>query len=112
MRSTLLASLLDAWRCLVLCLRPAPALAAEDLFLRKQLALYQQPHVKPRRATNATRMVLVWLGLRVSPRTVRQYMLRHCVGGPGKRGPSQSDPPEYEILADGIPLALLQTGIN
>ena len=61
MTYTLLVFLLDAVRFLVLCLRPAPALAAENLFLRKQLALYQERQVKPRRANNATRMVLVWL---------------------------------------------------
>jgi hypothetical protein len=136
-------------------------LAAENLFLRKQLALYQERQVKPRRATNAIRIAWVWLGqwfdwrcalgmvkpetfigwhrqayrlfwrwkskpgrpalpkdlqglirrmalenltwgqerianelllklgLRVSPRTVRKYMPSHCVGGPGKRGFSQ-----------------------
>jgi hypothetical protein len=31
--------LMDTWRFLLLCLRPSPALAAEHLFLRKQLAL-------------------------------------------------------------------------
>jgi hypothetical protein len=36
MTYTLLVFLLDAARFLVLCLRPAPALAAENLFLRKQ----------------------------------------------------------------------------
>ena len=157
----LLVFLLDAARFLVLCLRPAPALAAENLFLRKQLAQYQERQVKPRRANKATRMALIWLsrffdwrrvlvivkpvtlirwhrqgfrlfwrwpstpgrpplprdlqaiirrmalenptwgqeritnelllklGLRVSPRTVRKYMPGHCVGGPGKRGQSQ-----------------------
>ena len=157
----LLVLLLDAARFLVLCLRPAPALAAENLFLRKQLAQYQERRVKPRRANDATRMALIWLsrffdwrrvlvivkpvtlirwhrqgfrlfwrwkskpgrpplprdlqalirrmalenptwgqaritnelllklGLRVSPRTVRKYMPGHCVGGPGKRGQSQ-----------------------
>ena len=161
MTYALLALLLDGARFLVLCLRPAPALAAENLFLRKQLAQYQERQVKPRRAKDATRMALVWLsrffawraalvivkpvtlirwhhqgfclfwrwkskpgrptlpkdmqalihrialenptwgqerianelllklGLQVSPRTVRKYMLHHCVGGPGKRGPSQ-----------------------
>jgi transposase InsO family protein len=136
-------------------------LAAENLFMRKQLALYQERQVKPRRATNATRLTLLWLGqwfdwrralgmvkpetfigwhrqayrlfwrwksktgrpavpkdlqglirrmalenpswgqerianelllklgLRVSPRTVRKYMPGHCVGGPGQRGQSQ-----------------------
>src|SRR5215813_13620962 len=161
MTSTLLVVLLDAARFLMLCLRPAPALAAENLFLRKQLAQYQERQVKPRRANDATRMALIWLsrfldwrrvlvivqpmtlirwhrqgfrlfwrwkskpgrpplprdlqaiirrialenptwgqeritnelllklGLRVSPRTVRKYMPGHCVGGPGKRGQSQ-----------------------
>ena len=58
---TLLTLLGDAVRFLHLCLRPAPVLAAENLFLRKQLALYQERHVKPRRATNATRLTLTWL---------------------------------------------------
>jgi putative transposase len=161
MTYTLLVLLLDAARFLVLCLRPAPALAAENLFLRKQLAQYQERQVNPRRANDATRMALIWLsrffdwrrvlvivkpvtlirwhhqgfrlfwrwkskpgrpplprdlqalirrmalenptwgqaritnelllklGLRVSPRTVRKYMPGHCVGGPGKRGQSQ-----------------------
>jgi putative transposase len=52
---------MDAWRGLRLCLRPSPALAAENLFLRKQLALYRERHVKPQRATDATRLSLVWL---------------------------------------------------
>ena len=58
---TLLILLVDAVRFLRLCLRPSPALVAENLFLRKQLALYQERHVKPRRATNTTRMPLSWL---------------------------------------------------
>jgi putative transposase len=161
MMYTLLSVLIDAARSLVLCLRPAPALTAENLFLRKQLAQYQERQVKPRRANNATRIVLVWLsrffdwrralvivqpatlirwhrqgfrwfwrwrskpgrpvlpkdlqalirrmalenptwgqerianelllklGLRVSPRTVRKYMPNHCVGSPGKRCQTQ-----------------------
>jgi hypothetical protein len=36
-------------------------LAAENLFLRKQLALYQERHVKPNRPDPATRVVLVVL---------------------------------------------------
>ena len=161
MTYTLLVFLLDAARFLVLCLRPEPALAAENLFLRKQLAQYQERQVKPRRANDATRIALIWLsrffdwrrvlvivkpvtllrwhrqgfrlfwrwqttpgrpplprdlqaiirrmalenptwgqeritnelllklGLRVSPRTVRKYMPGHGVGGPGKRAQSQ-----------------------
>jgi hypothetical protein len=38
--STLLTLIVDALRYLGLCLCPSPALAAENLFLRKQLALY------------------------------------------------------------------------
>jgi hypothetical protein len=41
----------DVLRFLGLCLRPSPALAAEHLFLRKQRALYQEPHVTPRRVS-------------------------------------------------------------
>src|SRR5262249_41880270 len=57
----LLALLVDSARLLLLCLRPAPVLAAENLFLRKQLALYQERYVTPRLATAATRFTLVWL---------------------------------------------------
>jgi putative transposase len=57
----LLKLLVDVSRFLFLCLRPRPTLAAENLFLRKQLALYQERNINPRRATNATRIVLVWL---------------------------------------------------
>jgi len=158
---TLLAVLYDAARFLILCLRPSPALAAENLFLRKQLAQYQERQVRPRRANDAMRQTMVWLsrffdwrralvivqpatlirwhrqgfrwfwryksklgrpalprdlqalirrmalenptwgqerianelllklGLKVSPRTVRKYMPDHCVGDPGKRCPTQ-----------------------
>ncbi len=55
----LLLLLVDALRYVRLCLRPSTALAAENLFLRKQLALYQEHNVKPRRATNTTRLALV-----------------------------------------------------
>src|SRR5882724_13708719 len=44
-----------------LCLRSPATLAAENLFLRKQLALYQERHIKPQRAPDATRLTLVWL---------------------------------------------------
>ena len=44
-----------------LALTPRAQLAAENLFLRKQLALYQERRVKPRRPDPATRVVLVLL---------------------------------------------------
>jgi hypothetical protein len=60
--STLLTLIVGALRYLGLCLHPSSALAAENLFLRKQLALYQERHVKPRSAMNATRIALLRLG--------------------------------------------------
>jgi putative transposase len=59
--SMLLKLIADAVCYLGLCLRPNPKLAAEVLFLRKQLALYEERQVKPRHATDATRIVMVWL---------------------------------------------------
>jgi putative transposase len=55
------ALLLDALRFIRLSLRLRYALAAENLFLRKQLALYLERQVKPRRAKDATRLTLVLL---------------------------------------------------
>jgi putative transposase len=158
---TLLMLRMDACRFLRLYWRPSLALAAENLFLRKQLALYQERQIKPRRPTQATRLALAWLahwfdwrhalvlvqpatllrwhrqgfrafwrwtscpgrppipaelqalirrmacdnpswgeerianelllklGLRVSPRTVRKYLPRHPHHGRGRRLPSQ-----------------------
>ena len=59
--STLLMLLIDAMQFLRLCLHPPMTLAAENLFLRKQLAMYQERQVKPQRATDATRLAFVWL---------------------------------------------------
>ena len=58
---TLAPLLVDAAHFLRRALRSRPALAAENLFLRKQLALYQERHVTPRRASSPTRVSLVWL---------------------------------------------------
>jgi putative transposase len=58
---TLLTRLVEFLSFFSLCLRSPAALAAENLFLRKQLSLYQERHVKPRRATRAIRCTLVWL---------------------------------------------------
>jgi putative transposase len=41
--------------------RSRAQLAAENLVLRKQLALYQERQVKPRRADDATRIILAGL---------------------------------------------------
>ena len=44
-----------------LLLLPRVALIAENLFLRKQLALFRERNVRPRRWTNRTRAVMVFL---------------------------------------------------
>jgi len=59
--STLCMLLVDASHILRLALRSRAVLAAENLFLRKQLALYKERHVTPKRATNGTHLALVWL---------------------------------------------------
>ena len=50
---------LDFIRFLGSLLQSSSVLAAENLFLRKQLALYQERQVSPRRATDATRLAMV-----------------------------------------------------
>ena len=49
---------LDGLMFLRLCLRPSAAAAAENLFLRKQLGLFVERQVKPRRATDSIRFTL------------------------------------------------------
>jgi putative transposase len=58
---TLLTLLGDGVCYFMLRLRSPAALAAENLFLRKPLALYRERCITPRRATHATRLTLVWL---------------------------------------------------
>jgi hypothetical protein len=53
--------LVDAVHFFLLYLRPSPALVAVNIFLRKQLAPYQERHIKPRRVMHVTRMALIWL---------------------------------------------------
>ena len=59
---TLCRLTLDLIRLLGSLLQSRSALAAKNLFLRKQLALCQERHVRPRRATDATRLTMLWLG--------------------------------------------------
>jgi hypothetical protein len=57
-----LSEILLAFSQLVLLrIRSRRALAAENLFLRKQLALFQERPVKPHRATDGTRWVMATL---------------------------------------------------
>ena len=53
--------LLDAWRFIRLSLQLRCTLAAENLFLRKQLALYLERQVEPRRPRAAAKLTLVLL---------------------------------------------------
>jgi len=68
----------DGMRSIALLPRSRSALAAENLFLRKQLAFYQERKIKPRRFDNVTRFILVLLShafawndalVNVTPRT-------------------------------------------
>src|SRR5690242_5961709 len=58
---TLSQVLADVGRVALLVHRSRRALAAENLFLRKQLALFQERQVKPHRANDATRWVMAAL---------------------------------------------------
>lgn len=53
------ALLADGMLFMALLARPRTALAAENLFLRKQLAFYQERKIRPRRFDNVTRFMLV-----------------------------------------------------
>src|SRR6476619_260977 len=54
-----------------LSVRSRKSLAAENLFLRKQLALFQERKVKPRRADEATRWMMATLS--------RMFQWRHAL---------------------------------
>ena len=58
---TALALLLDALRLLRSTFRSRTHLAAENLFLRKQLACYVERQIRPKRPDNATRLTLALL---------------------------------------------------
>ena len=55
---TIIGVLWDGLMFLRLWLRPSAAVAAENLFLRKQLGLFVERQVKPRRATESSRFTL------------------------------------------------------
>src|SRR5438552_3986855 len=56
-----LCGLRDIFTFFRLCLRSPAAIAAENLFLRKQLGLYIERKTKPRRATDSVRFTLARL---------------------------------------------------
>jgi putative transposase len=51
----------DLLRFLMFGLRSKSSLAAENLFLRKQVEFYQERRIRPRRIDDPTRLTLVWL---------------------------------------------------
>jgi len=55
---TLSLVVFDLFRLVLLAAHSRTALAAENLFLRKQLALFQERKAKPRRADNSTRWMM------------------------------------------------------
>ena len=58
---TIAIVLLDFGRLLTIAVRSRRALAAENLFLRKQLAVFQERKIKPRRADDSTRWMMATL---------------------------------------------------
>ena len=58
---TLSLVVIDLIRLASLAAHSRTALAAENLFLRKQLALFQERKAKPRRADDSTRWVMATL---------------------------------------------------
>ena len=58
---TIFGVFMDALTFIRLCFRPKAIVAAENLFLRKQLGLYVERKVKPRQATDAIRFTLARL---------------------------------------------------
>src|SRR5918992_666797 len=84
--SMLISLSVDAVGYLGLCLRPSPALAAENLFLRKQLALYEERQVKPRRATDAIRRAMVWLSYWFDWRSALRIVKPETFTGWGRPG--------------------------
>jgi putative transposase len=79
--STIRRLLCDVVRLVRLALTPRPQPAAENLFLRKQLALYQERRVKPKRPDLATRVVLVVLSRLLDWRAL---LARAPDGGPAR----------------------------
>jgi hypothetical protein len=58
---TISSVVVDLVRLALLAAHSRRALAAENLFIRKQLALFQERKVKPRRANDSTRWVMATL---------------------------------------------------
>jgi putative transposase len=91
----------DGMRLFTLCMHSRSTLAAENLFLRRQLALYQERDGKLRRVTTAWRFTLVWLShwfdwqaalTIVRPETFKRWR-RQRIGVPWKGHVHRGRPP-------------------
>ena len=67
----------DLVRLLVLVSRSRRALASENLFLRKPLALFQERKLKPHRTDDSTRLIMVILGRRFAWRDPGERAARY-----------------------------------
>src|SRR6516164_918920 len=73
------AVFLDALTFIKLCFRPTTSVAAENLFLRKQLGLFIERRAKPRRATDAIRFTLARLSCLFDWRNaLTENVIRHA----------------------------------
>jgi hypothetical protein len=93
---------LDALRFLGLCVCPSPRLAAENLFLRKQLTLYQERHGRPRRTTDVTRIAMIWFGRWFDWRQVTALGQRERAAMPLFLAPASPHPPWRVGCAGGV----------
>jgi hypothetical protein len=82
----------DLVGCVALAFRSRQSLQAEVLFLRRQLAMYVEPGVKPRRIDAATRVSLVLLS--------RLFEWRSALIAVRSRGPSRSQTGGHDSVGD------------
>ena len=95
----------DLVRLVARAARPRAAWVAENLFLRKQLALFQERKVRPRRADASTR----WMRAALSPWFASRDALGEC---PSRHAPALAPPripplPAWEV-EDDRPMAPAQ----
>ena len=101
---TISSAALDLLRLAWLTAYSRRALAAENLFLRKQLALFQERKVKPRRATASTRWTMATLSrlfpwqpalVIVKADTLVRWHRKGDSGCSGVGSPNQQEGPQY-----------------
>ena len=91
----------DALRFLLLGTRSSTAVKAENLFLRKQLALFVERKAKPQRANDATRLTLVLLSRVV--RLARRFGQRQARNPPPLASEGFSAPWRWKSRPRGRP---------